>query len=198
MKTFIHIGCGRKNKNSTAAGFIDDDWREVRVDISPACHPDIEADMLDMHMIKNGAVDALFSSHNLEHVYPHEVPKALHEFKRVINEDGFMVVGCPDLEAVCSEIMAGKLMEPIFDTPSGLIAPIDILYGWRQAVANGQQYMAHKCGFTMKSLISQAKSAGFGSVIGKKRVGKYDVWILASVRKRPVSELKALAAQYIP
>lgn len=198
MKTFIHIGCGQKNKSGTSAGFAGDDWQEIRVDISDGCKPDIQADMLDMHMINSGAVDALFSSHNLEHVYPHEVTIALHEFKRVINEDGFMVVGCPDLAAVCNHIIDGKLMDAIFDTPSGMIAPIDMIYGWRQAVANGQHYMAHKCGFTMESLIAQAKSAGFASVIGKKRGGKYDIWILASVRSRPTEELKALAARYIP
>lgn len=198
MKTFIHVGCGQKNKFSTATGFEQPEWRELRVDIAASCQPDIEADMLDMHMIKTGAVDALFSSHNLEHVYPHEVPIALKEFRRVINAEGFVVIGCPDIASICQHIIDGKLMEPLFDTPSGKIAPIDMLYGWREAIAKGQHFMAHKCGFTMESLIEQAKAAGFDSVIGKKRGGKMDVWILASVKKRPVNELKALAQHYIP
>ncbi|PTQ87891.1 class I SAM-dependent methyltransferase [Agitococcus lubricus] len=197
-KKFIHIGCGKKNKYGTASGFANEAWHEVRVDISAACKPDIQADMLDMHMIQSGAVDALFSSHNLEHVFPHQVPTALAEFKRVLNHEGFMVVGCPDLEAICQHILDGKLMEPMFETSSGRIAPIDIIYGWREALAKGEHYMAHKCGFTMDSLIAQVRAVGFNSIIGKRRGGKYDVWILASNKKCTSDELKQLAEQYIP
>ena len=43
------------------------------------------------------SVDAVFSSHNIEHLYPHEVPLALKEFMRVLKPDGFVLMTCPDL-----------------------------------------------------------------------------------------------------
>ena len=36
--------------------------------------------MTDMSMVDSAAVDAVWSSHNLEHLYAHEVPVALGEF----------------------------------------------------------------------------------------------------------------------
>jgi predicted SAM-dependent methyltransferase len=37
-----------------------------------------------MKAVASESVDAIFSSHNIEHLYPHEVPVALAEFIRVL------------------------------------------------------------------------------------------------------------------
>ncbi len=58
--------------------------------------------MIDMAEVEAESVDAIFSSHNLEHLYPHEVPVALSEFMRVLRSDGFVVLTCPDLKAVAA------------------------------------------------------------------------------------------------
>ena len=83
MKQFLHVGCGPQNKTSIK-GFNQSDWSEVRFDIDPQVNPDIEGTLTDMTLVKTGSMDALFSSHNIEHVYPHEVPMALKEFLRVL------------------------------------------------------------------------------------------------------------------
>jgi hypothetical protein len=44
-------------------------------------NPDIVGTMTDMSAVADASVDALFSSHNIEHLYPHEVPVALAEFR---------------------------------------------------------------------------------------------------------------------
>lgn len=69
-------------------------WRELRLDIEPATHPDIVADMTDMTPLASASVDAIFSCHNLEHLAPHEVPLALAEFHRVLRDDGFAIIAC--------------------------------------------------------------------------------------------------------
>ena len=38
------------------------------------------------------AFDAVFSSHNLEHLYPHQVKEALAEFYRVLKPEGMIVI----------------------------------------------------------------------------------------------------------
>lgn len=48
--------------------------------------------MTSMDAVQTGSMDALFSSHNIEHLYPYEVPVALAEFRRVLNDDGFAVI----------------------------------------------------------------------------------------------------------
>ena len=129
MKTFLHVGCGPKRKDRTTAGFAE--WSELRFDIDESVQPDLVGTMTDMSSVSTESVDAVFSSHNIEHLYPHEVPVALSEFLRVLKPDGFAVITCPDLQAVCALVAEDKLTEPAYTSPAGLIAPLDILYGHR-------------------------------------------------------------------
>jgi predicted SAM-dependent methyltransferase len=101
-QVFLHVGCGPARKANTTPGFAGPDWRELRLDIDPAVSPDIVGAMTDMAEVAAESVDAVFSSHNIEHLYPHEVPLALGEFARVLRPDGFVVITCPDLQSVCA------------------------------------------------------------------------------------------------
>jgi len=73
MKTFLHVGCGPKHKDKTTRGFNTPDWDELRLDIDASVKPDIIGSMTCMDSVPNASVDAIFSSHNIEHLYPHEV-----------------------------------------------------------------------------------------------------------------------------
>ena len=102
----------------------------------------------------DGRCDALFSSHNIEHLYAHEVPLALREFRRVLKPEGFVVITCPDLQSICAEVAEDRLTQTAYQSPAGPIAPIDMLYGLRSALARGNLYMAHRSGFTLKVLVA--------------------------------------------
>ena len=52
-------------------------WREIRLDLDPAVQPDIVCSITDMSPVATDSVDAIWSSHNLEHLQRHEVPLAL-------------------------------------------------------------------------------------------------------------------------
>ena len=148
----------------------------------------------------SNSVDAVFSSHNIEHLYPHEVPLALAEFLRVLQENGFVVITCPDLQSVCALIADDKLTEPAYRSPAGPIAPIDILYGFRRSMAQGNLYMSHRCGFTEKVLRATLLTAGFKSVatMARGREPFYDLWALASKSERTEVELMKLAQEHFP
>ena len=92
MPTFLHIGCGPKRKNQTTKAFNSPEWIEQRLDIDQSVNPDIVGTMTEMSAVANESVDAIFSSHNIEHLYAHEVPVALAEFKRVLKPTGFLVI----------------------------------------------------------------------------------------------------------
>jgi hypothetical protein len=156
--------------------------------------PDVVGTMTDMSAVATGSVDALFSSHNIEHLYPHEVPQALAEFKRVLSPDGFVVITCPDLQSVCALVAEDKLTEPAYTSPAGPITPLDILFGHRPPMARGNLYMAHRCGFTQKVLTGTLQAAGFATVAAKRRGHPYyDLWALGTSSALPESELRALA-----
>ncbi len=198
MQTLLHVGCGPKRKDQTTLGFNTDAWHEIRLDIDPAVSPDVTGTMTDMSKVEPASVDAIFSSHNIEHLYPHEVPVALAEFLRVLKDDGFTVITCPDLQSVCALVAQDKLTEPAYTAPAGPIAPIDILYGHRPPMARGNLYMAHRCGFTRKVLQGTLQAAGFQSVATLARPKYFDLWALASKAKRNEDELRTLAAEHFP
>ena len=71
MPVLLHVGCGGKRKAQTTRGFDTDAWLEWRLDIDPAVQPDILGSMTDLSALSDACVDAIFSSHNIEHLYPH-------------------------------------------------------------------------------------------------------------------------------
>jgi SAM-dependent methyltransferase len=195
-KTFLHVGCGPLRKNSTTRGFSTDDWTELRFDIDETVEPDIVGTMTDMSSVPDAFVDAIFSSHNIEHLYAHEVSLALNEFFRVLKPDGFVVITCPDLKSVCALIAEDKLTEPAYESAAGPIAPIDILYGLRSSLAQGNLYMAHRCGFTEKVLNGTLYAAGFSIVASSSQPADFELWALASKSPRSENEMHALASEY--
>ena len=197
MKTFLHVGCGHLNK-SNCVGFENDNWKEIRFDIDKNVNPDIEGTLTDMKSVETGSVDAVYSSHNIEHIFPHEVPIALREFYRVLKEDGMVVITCPDLQSVCETVAQDKLLEPLYESDIGPISPIDILYGHRGFIAQGNEYMAHKGGFTYSVLDKALYAAGFKARCGSRRVKHWDLFIIAFKQEKSDEEIKKIALQFLP
>ena len=200
MPNFLHVGCGPKRKNQTTRGFNTPEWAEIRLDIDASVQPDVIGTMVDLSAVESDSVDAIYSSHNIEHLYPHEVPLALAEFLRVLKPDGFFVVTCPDLQSVCKLIAEDKLTDTAYTSPAGPIAPLDILYGHRPAMAKGNLYMAHRCGFTEKVLRGTLQSAGFSRVATMARGSTpfFDLWALASKASLDEEAIRALATSHFP
>ena len=198
IKTFLHVGCGPARKENTTAEFSSGSWHELRFDIDANVNPDYIGTMTDMSAIEDSSVDAIYSSHNIEHLYAHEVAEALSEFKRVLNEDGFLVLTCPDLQEVAKLVAEDKLTEPAYTSPAGPIAPLDILYGFRPSIAQGNTYMAHRCGFTETVLRGTLVANGFTAVATMRRPSAFDLWAVASVCARSEDELKSLAGKHFP
>ena len=198
-KTFLHVGCGAKRKQQTTPAFNSNTWTELRLDIDKNVSPDIVGSMTEMSGVVDASVDAVFSSHNIEHLYPHEVPIALKEFLRVLKPDGFLVVTCPDLQSVCALIADDKLTEPAYTSPAGPIAPLDILYGHRASLAQGNLYMAHCCGFTQRVLTGTLQASGFASVAAARRAEPFfDLWAVASKSALAADLLRQLAVEHFP
>jgi len=74
--------------------------------------------------VATASMDAVHSSHNIEHLYAHEVAVALEEFIRVLTPEGFLVLTCPDLQSVCALVAQDKLTDAAYTSPAGPIAPL--------------------------------------------------------------------------
>lgn len=199
MKTLLHVGCGPKKIDRTTKGFNQGNWTELRLDIDESVSPDLIGTMTDMKSVANESVDAIFSSHNIEHLYPHEVPQALSEFKRVLKPDGFVVLTCPDLKSVCALVANDQLTVSAYTSPAGDITPLDILYGHRPAMERGNLYMSHRCGFTQKVLVATFQEAGFKKMATTERGHPfYDLWIVAAGGEIQDKDILELAQIHFP
>ncbi len=196
-KRFLHVGCGPQTK-AGLKGFDSEDWEEIRFDIDPNVKPDIIGTLTDMGQVAEQSVDAVYSSHNIEHVFAHEVPAVLREFHRVLRADGIVVMTCPDLQSVCAAVAEGRLLEPLYTSPAGPISAIDILYGHRGYLAAGNEYMAHKCGFTLPVLQGCFIEAGFANTAGGRRPDAFDLWLVVFKQTLGEAQMLKIAAQFLP
>lgn len=128
---------------------------ETRLDIDPAMKPDVVASLTDMGDI--GGFDAVYTAHCLEHLYPHEVPVALGEIRRVLRDGGYAMVIVPDLDGV------QPTDDVVYESPCGPISGLDMYYGHSRLIPD-HPYMAHHCGFVADTLKRAMEASGFSSV----------------------------------
>jgi hypothetical protein len=191
-RRLLHVGCGMSPREKLPAIFQSHDWREIRMDIDVRVKPDVVGSITDMGAIADRSVDAIWSSHNLEHVNSFEVPKVLAEFLRVLKADGFVLLTLPDLRAVARRIADDQLTEPLYISASGPISPLDIVFGHQASMAAGNGYMAHRTGFTARSLGQALIDAGFAEV--RVHEGQHwDLWAVATMPETPETVFEQLA-----
>ena len=197
-RSVLHVGCGAPNAETLHRAFRGPEWREVRLDIDPGAQPDIVASMADMPEVESGTYDALYSSHNIEHLFAHEVPTALGEFARVLKPDGFALITCPDLQSIAALVARDKLEDTAYVSPAGPIAAIDMLYGLRSAVARGNFHMAHRTGFTAKTLGNALIANGFTRAIVERDEKVYALWSIGFKAPQNDAQLKSYRDALFP
>ena len=144
------------------AGF--DHWL---LDIDPKGSPDIVCDARELATLEGGAFDAVYCSHNLEHYYRHDVPRVLAGFLHMLKDGGFAHIRVPDINEVMRLTIERGLDidDVLYTSPSGPIMVLDVLYGYAvQIERSGQDFYAHKTGFTQKSLLAALERAGFSRI----------------------------------
>jgi hypothetical protein len=189
QRSFLHVGCGPARKGPRTPGFDTSDWREIRLDIDPSVQPDVVTSLTDMSAVETEAAEAIFSSHNIEHLYPHEVPLALGEFRRVLKDDGYAVITCPDVQAIAQFIAQNGIDAVAYQSGMGPITPLDMLYGHNASMARGNLYMAHRTAFTRDSLARALGRAGFGSVVSFAKPARFELWAIGAKTERSEDEI---------
>lgn len=154
----LHVGCG----GDPLPAWLGQ-YDETRLDIDASHNPHIVADMVSLGDI--GTFEAVFCSHALEHLPPHQVNDALREFHRVLSPGGALILFVPDLEGV------EATDEPLFNAPCGPICGLDLIYGYRKMLKE-KPYMAHRTGFVQRTFHAALVNAGFNEV-SVKRLSDY-------------------------
>jgi predicted SAM-dependent methyltransferase len=139
-------------------------WDHLLLDIDPRGNPDICCDARTLDTLAPEQFDAIYCSHNLEHYYRHDGKRVLGGFLHVLKPDGFAHIRVPDLDQVFKEVLARDLDvdDVLYTGPGGPIMVRDVIYGWSlQVETMGNEFFAHKTGFTPKSLTRFLNEAGF-------------------------------------
>ena len=182
LRRVLNAGSGSYAARKLHPFFTRDVWQEIRIDIDPQVKPDLVSSITDLRSsIAPQTFDAIWSSHTLEHLYAHEVPLALAEFKRILKPDGFALITSPDLEAVASLMLDHGLDYVAYTSPAGPITPLDMVFGHSASIARGDLYMAHNTGFTCASLGKRFVDAGFPIVLVKRE--GVDLWGLGLMQE---------------
>ena len=173
----LNAGSGPLPSRQLHPVFRKGTWQEVRLDIDPQTMPDVVGSIDDMGELQPQSYDAVWSSHSLEHLYAHEVPSALAEFRRVLRVDGFALITSPDLELVASCLFERGPDHVVYTSPMGPITALDMLFGHSDSISRGRQFMAHKTGFTCASLGRLLLGAGFPVALVKRE--GLNLWAIA-------------------
>jgi SAM-dependent methyltransferase len=178
LKRVLNAGAGPQNARAVHSLFANGRWQEIRIDIDPSVRPDVVGSITDMRAaFPPQSFDAIWSSHILEHLFVHQVPEALLEFRRILRPDGFALITSPDLEAIASFILHHGVEKVAYTSPAGPITGLDLLFGHVVSIARGAVNMAHKSGFTCASLGQRLIDAGFPTVLAVR--DGFNLWALA-------------------
>jgi hypothetical protein len=85
---------------------------------------------------------------------------------------------------VAELIAQDRLTDPAYLSPAGPIAPFDMLYGLRTAIASGNHFMSHRGGFTARTLQTALQEAGF-STVRVVRDRRFALWATAHLAAPP-------------
>jgi SAM-dependent methyltransferase len=172
-----------------------DGWDHLILDIDAGVNPDVLHDARKLSELHPGQFDAVYCSHNLEHYYRHDARKVLAGFRHVLKPDGFAEIRVPDIRALMQRCISGNLDidDILSQTPVGPISVHDVMYGWgKQIEESGEDFFAHKTGFSAKSLTRFLLDAGFGQVLIAERVEVCELGALAFMQERPTEHQRTL------
>jgi len=160
------------------------EFEHLLLDIDPKGSPDILCDARKLTTLDAGQFDAVYCSHNLEHYYRHDVRRVLAGFLHVLKDGGFVHIRVPDIQEVMRVTIDRDLDidDVLYQSPVGPIMVLDALYGYSVEIErSGQEFFAHRTGFTQKSLLKILQNAGFSKLYS--RVGNLEINALAFKRE---------------
>ena len=193
MKRLLNVGGANK---TIALPPVYQGWEQILLDIDPKGEPDVVCDARELTTLPPAKYDAVYCSHNLEHYYRHDVPRVLAGFRHVLKEDGFAEIRVPDLADLMQTVVRRGLDvdDFLYESPAGPITVRDVLYGYGVEIErSGNDFWAHKTGFTKKSLTAMLVRCGFPIVYNGS--GSFEVAAFAFKRPPTEETLRAITGR---
>jgi hypothetical protein len=92
----------------------------------------------------------------------------------------------------------GQLTEPAYLSPMGPVAPLDIIFGFRPSLAQGNVFMAHHTGFTGRSLSAALLEAGFAATLVQRHPGSLSLCALGFRESQTREQFLKFQQRFLP
>lgn len=150
-KVLVNLGCG----SNLVVGFTNVDNFYIPNGELPKGAYYVKADIVDLPFEKE-SVDYIIADQVLEHFAMKDVPKALHEMRRVLKKGGKAVIIVPDFRSAVEDWLGA-------DTP-GYYNP-NIFHYYSEVIYGNQEHDGeyHKCPMTPAFLNYTLKMVGLGN-----------------------------------
>lgn len=172
-------------------------WTHLLLDIAARQGVDVVRDARELGLLDPDQFDAIYCSHNLEHYFRHDCAKVLEGFVHVLKPDGYAEIRVPDMKSVLRATVARDLDidDELYKAHNGFpITVHDVIYGLGIEIEqSGEDFFAHKRGFTATSLMNALRDAGFQTIIVNEHPTIYEVRALA-FKSEPTEQQKAVFA----
>jgi tetratricopeptide (TPR) repeat protein len=194
MPSVLNVGGGSKSVEIPThyAG-----WEHLLLDIDPKRGVDLVCDArLLADRFPPSGYDAVYCSHNLEHYYRHDVDKVLKGFLHVLTDDGFAEIRVPDIGELIRLMAAADLdiEHQIYKAAVGGISAHDVIYGYGPEIEeSGQDFYAHKTGFTRASLARALLANGFSEIYFAAPLAMLELRVFAFKQAAPRREKSRLS-----
>ena len=176
MKKVLNVG---GNNKAIALPEIYNGWEHVLLDIDPRGNPDVVCDARELTTLPPSQYDSVYCSHNLEHYYRHDAVKVLLGFRHVLKPAGFAHIRVPDMGEMMQMVVKRNLDidDVLYMSQAGPISVQDMIYGWGAEIeSSGNDFFAHKIGFTVQSIGKILKRCGFPHIYagsGRLEIGAF-------------------------
>jgi len=163
LAKILSVGAGRND-------YLPERYKQFDIttlDIDPGCNPHIVLDARKLKELPPDTYNGIFCGHNLEHYYAHDVPIVLEGMFHVLKPGGYVEIIVPDIIGEFKRASTGGYsmsdgVYPLVAGPEGFeLCLVDIIYGSRWHIAQGNEGWAHKTGFSRKMLTELIRKAGF-------------------------------------
>ncbi|MBE0613352.1 MAG: hypothetical protein IH604_06775 [Burkholderiales bacterium] len=173
------------------------EWEQLLLDIDPRTGADLVCDARSLReAAEPDAFDAVYCSHNLEHYYRHDVDKVLQGFLHVLKADGYAEIRVPDIGELIKLLATNELdiEQEIYKANIGPITAHDMIYGYAPEIeASGQDFYAHKTGFSRDSLLRALRSNGFGEIYFAQPLALLELHVFAFKTRADAAQRATLA-----
>ena len=173
------------------------EWEQLLLDIDPRVGADLVGDARALReAAEPDAFDAVYCSHNLEHYYRHDVDKVLQGFLHVLRADGYAEIRVPDIGELIKLLAKNELdiEQEIYKANIGPITAHDMIYGYAPEIeASGEDFYAHKTGFSRDSLLRALRSNGFGEIYFAPPLALLELHVFAFKTRADKTQRETLA-----